>query len=157
MDAKALAEVQETHVKIRRSILLKTVQKNSEKHKEDYEKALFGWRTEALKALKAHEDKIATVITRMEKDEETKAPVKGLSTSRLAPKIPPRPQDHSNEYQQILKKLEFSEDDFWYISHHDFRCFVLDEWSWKGAFTEMVSNYVPSNEVTNVPQGNYDD
>jgi len=141
MDAQALAAAQDNHTRILRLDLLEKIKTNREKHKTEFEKALLGWRKEAVKELNRHAKQIADVIDRMETDITNNKPVKKLTTTKLYPKVPERPEDHTKDYDVIISRLEMSIDAEIFITHADFNKFVLDEWAWKGQHTAMLSNY----------------
>lgn len=155
---EALARVQENHTKIPRENLLEAVKENRNTHKVEFDKALLGWRTETVKALKKHQKMVEKVVTRMEADIAEEKPVKSLGSS-LYPDLPTRPQDHTKEYDGLIKRLEMSSDETIWLTHSDFKKFVLDEWSWKEAFSAQVSNYAGNMHSPELSTDflNYDD
>lgn len=154
MDAKALAEVQEKHTRVMREELLDALKKNKDTHKKEYDIAIVGWRKLAVVALKMGVKKTDEVIRRMESDIKEEKPVKQLDVYKLQPKVPRRPEDHTKEYEALIRRLDMSADEHIYITHDDFNCYVLDEWNWKGSHTEMLNNYSSPGVFT---QTNYTD
>jgi len=53
----------------------------------------------------------------------------------------PKPSEHTNEYEQVLKMLDFSVDDTIELSHDDFANYVLDDWNWKQTFSTTNLSY----------------
>lgn len=155
MEAQALAKVQENHTKIPREKLLEAIKENRETHKTEFDKAIIGWRKESVKALKKHQAHVEKVIGRMEADVSEDKPVKGLNVRNLYPKIPTRPEDHTADYDGLIKRLEMSSDETIWLTHHDFERFVLDKWDWKETFSAQLSNYASPELSTDFL--NYDD
>lgn len=48
------------------------------------------------------------------------------------------PTDQTKEYDSALEMLKMSVDEVISLEEHDFRCYVLDQWAWKGQWS--VSN-----------------
>ena len=51
------------------------------------------------------------------------------------------PHDHSEDYEEVIQMLQWSEDEEFEISRHDFNTFVLDKWAWKESFKMSTANY----------------
>lgn len=136
MEAKALAEVQEGHTRVSREELLEKLKTNRNKHAEEYKVALKGWRVVYAEALGK---KAAEIIEHGEKVREG-ATVTPFYTHALFD-LPNRPEDHTDDYDTIIARMEMSKDEEIFIKHGDFAKFVLDKWKWKEAHTEAFTNY----------------
>ena len=55
--------------------------------------------------------------------------------------LPPRPENHTEDYDTIIARMEMSKDEEIFIKHGDFSRYVLDKWKWKEAHTEAFTNY----------------
>lgn len=51
------------------------------------------------------------------------------------------PQDHTKEYDRVIRMLGMSVKDEVQITETEFTQYVLDDWSWKAAFVGTASNY----------------
>lgn len=136
-----LAKVQENHTRISRIHLLSEIKQNRKVHQAAYEDAIYGWRTDVLNSLRKHQEKIDLLARRIEADIEADKPVKTLDVRNLCLEIPPRPECHTSDYDGLIKRLEMSMDEIIWLSHKDFKKFVLDEWEWKELFLAQISNY----------------
>ena len=136
MDAKALAQVQQQHTRTDRKELLGIVQENRNKHADEYKIALKGWRIAYAEALAKF---AAEAIEHGEKVREGVS-IKTFDRHGLFD-MPPRPEDHTDEYDRIIRRLELSKDSEIFLAHDDFDRYVLDKWKWKDAHTEAVLSY----------------
>jgi len=134
-DAKALAEVQEGHVHCDRDELKKKIEANREQHIKDYDKAIGGWRKEFAKVMLKHADKCKALADKVESAPED-------SIEYQYPNLPTKPENHVKDYDRIIARLGMEQETKIYLKHSDFDKYVLDEWRWKEAFTEALSNYV---------------
>lgn len=53
----------------------------------------------------------------------------------------PRPQDHTDDYEQVLQMLEMSVDDEIELTYAEFRQYVRDEWGWQREFRASTEFY----------------
>lgn len=53
----------------------------------------------------------------------------------------PEPEDHTKDYDRVIRMVEMSVDDHLTISEHDFAQFVMDDWEWKANWTASNSRY----------------
>ena len=133
-DAQALAEVQEGHVHCERDELKKKITDNRDQHVKDYEKALVGWRKEFA----------AVMLKHAKACEELAVKVADAPADRVEfkyPELPTKPENHVKDYDRIIARLGMEQETKIYLKHSDFDKYVLDEWRWKAAFTEALSNY----------------
>lgn len=111
-------------VKVNKEALLKVLKENKQNHRSLFLKALEGYREEVVELLETNLEnaragrKIVTFLTLVE------------------------PKDQTAEYNQIIKMLEMSVDKDFELQDHEFKCYVLDEWSWKEAVTMSNSRYI---------------
>jgi len=133
-DAKALAKVQEGHVHCERDELKKKITENRAQHVKDYEKAIVGWRKEFAKVMLEHADTCKALAEKV-----VDAPVDQVKYDYLS--LPEQPENHSKDYDRIIARLGMEQETKIYLKHSDFNKFVLDEWRWKEAFTNALSNY----------------
>lgn len=58
-----------------------------------------------------------------------------------------QPQDHTKDYDRIIKQLEMDVDDEVDLSQQEFANYVMDQWSWSEQFTQtsMVYNTVAND------------
>ena len=103
--------------------LIKVIQENQKAHRRIFEKALIGYRKEILAALERR-------IENVKRGEKVDHYI------RL-----PEPEDHTADYDRVIKMLQMSCETQLAISEADFAMYVMDEWNWKGKFTETTSKY----------------
>jgi hypothetical protein len=96
---------------------------NRQKHREIFELALKGYHAEMLKQLERWTDEIR----------RGKVHKQYVSL--------PIPQDHTKEYDKVLKMLEMTVDKTIEMSESDFAQYVMDDWAWKREFAATASNY----------------
>ena len=135
MDAKALAQVQEGFTHCNREDLKKKIEENREQHIKDYDKAIIGWRKEFAKVM-LEQSKVCQALA----DKVSSAPADEVDYEY--PTLPVKPENHVKDYDRIIARLGMEQETRIYLSHSDFNKYVLDEWRWKDAFTEALSNYV---------------
>ncbi len=51
------------------------------------------------------------------------------------------PEDHSKDYDRVIRMLEMSVQATIFISDHEFGCYVQDDWGWKESFTNSTQGY----------------
>lgn len=136
MEALAQAEVQEGHTRMHRVKLLEELRKNRETHTKEYESAIQGWVEEYAKALDAHAEKTKALA---DKARSSQGVLHNLKFDY--PDLPERPEDHTKDYDKIIRRMEFSIDAEIFLTHRDFDRYVQDEWAWKVAHTEALANY----------------
>ena len=111
------------NVTVNRDEFLVEVTANREAHREVFEEALEGFH----RRLKAELDRR----------------VRDLKAGRHINQYLglPEPEDHTDDYDRILTMARMSVDDVLELTQEDFAMYVMDQWHWKGAFTETVSWY----------------
>lgn len=111
-------------VKVKRLELLEVVKKNRDNHRSEFEKAIVVYRQRAIEEL----DKM-------------------IAAARNGDKIIrfvglPEPEDHTDDYERVVRMLEMSVEENLEISARDFNCYVCDEWGWAESFTKNTKSYV---------------
>lgn len=135
MEANALAKVQENYTHCDRDELKKKLEENREQHIKDYEKAITGWRVEFAKVILEHAEACKALADKV-------ASISPENIDFEYPALPQKPENHTKDYDRIIARLGMEQETRVYLSHADFNRYVLDEWRWKDAFTETLSNYV---------------
>jgi hypothetical protein len=135
MEAQALAQVQEEHTHCKRDDLTKKIKENRDQHILDYAKAIKGWRKEFASTMLKHAKACEALADKASSDAAED------SITYQFPDLPTKPENHVKDYDRIIARLEMSQDGSIYLKHSDFNKYVLDEWRWKAAFTESLSNY----------------
>ncbi len=57
------------------------------------------------------------------------------------------PEDHTREYDRVVRMIEMSIDDTIELDEQDFTKYVLDDWAWKRQFLEGLGMYLSADEV----------
>ncbi len=110
-------------VKIKKDELLAAIRENRTEHREVFEEALEGWRRAAQTQL---EERLDALL-------HNRVPDIVFSL--------PAPQDQTKEYDKIIRMLEMSVDDIIELEEHQFAQYVMDDWSWKGRWSQSNSAY----------------
>ena len=110
-------------VNLKRSELLAVLKKNRTTHRKIFLEAQDGYRKQAIAEL----DQFLA---------EAKA---GKRIRRALTLI--EPVDQTKEYDMAIRMLEMSVDKVVSLSDHDFQCYVMDEWRWKGQFEASNMSY----------------
>jgi hypothetical protein len=111
-------------VRVRREELLTLVKKNRDNHRAVFEKAQETYRERMIKEL---DSMIA----------DAKA---GRRIRRHISM--PEPEDHTGDYDRILRMLEMSVDETLELSEYDFSRYVMDQWEWAESFAVNTLSYV---------------
>lgn len=111
-------------VTVKRDELLNILITNRDSHRQTFEKALDVYRERILKVL---EKRIEDVR-------------KGRKIEHFI-KLP-EPEDHTQDYQRVIKMVEMSITDEIELSSSDFSQYVMDSWSWRESFLANTSSYL---------------
>ncbi len=111
-------------VKVNKGDLLKVLEENKETHRSLFLEALDGYREKVIELLTVNLENV-------------KAGKQIVTFLQL-----PVPKDQTSEYDQIIRMLEMSVDGDFELEDHEFKCYVLDEWSWKEAVMMSNSRYL---------------
>jgi predicted component of viral defense system (DUF524 family) len=117
-------QVETTVVK---SDLLAILTENRAKHRTVFEAAFAGYKDQAKKILRAH--------------------LRDLNAGR-APELRillSRPQDHTADYDRIIKMLELDVNEQFTLPEERFAQYVMDDWRWKRDWLRMSSQYASAS------------
>ena len=110
-------------IKVSKATLLAVLVKNRAAHRAMYEEALDGYRKEVIKQLDAQLNR-----------------AKAGKRVNLAFALY-EPQDQTKDYDRAIGMLEMSLEDDILLAENDFKCYVMDDWSWKQQFLASNSTY----------------
>lgn len=113
-------------VKVRREELLAKIEANREAHRALFLKAQDGYRR--------------LVIEELDKSLRDAREGRGIRTfiSMTAP------QDHTDDYDNVIGMLRMSVDEVIELEPHDFQSYVMDKWQWAAATNLLNSTYAMS-------------
>ena len=111
-------------IKVSVSDLRRTLETNRAEHKDDYAKAMVGYREALVKEL-----------GKKLKDAKAGKPV----PRSLEVVVPVSFED---EYDKIIAKLEWTVDTEVDLEDHEFQQYVLDKWTWRQAFVGSTQSYL---------------
>lgn len=117
-------EFGDSKVTVRKIELLAAIRKNRDGHRDEFEQALVGYRAAAIRELDA------MLVDARE----------GRRIRRSVELV--EPQDHTKDYERVIRMLEMSTAEEIVISEVQFSQYVLDEWGWMGAFKGSTRQYV---------------
>jgi hypothetical protein len=103
--------------------LRKAVEDNRTNHREIFEEALAGYRIEQVRALEKHID--------------------ALRRGKILRGVYylPVPEDHTKDYDRVLKMLDMHKPELIEISQEDFAKYVMDDWAWRAQWLGTSANY----------------
>lgn len=113
-------------VKMKRDELLGIVKENKIKHISEYEEAVNDYKALAVKITKENAKLANTGDLNKIKD------IRG---------VPSAPRSYETDYNRAARMLELSVEDVIELEDDVFNQLVLDEWSWKQAFSTSNSSY----------------
>jgi hypothetical protein len=111
-------------VRVKKDKLLKILRANRDEHRAIFEEAITKWHEQAI-------ERLQRMVDQAKKGPEAVEFSLGM----------PRPDDHTSEYNHVIRMLELSEDDEFILPAHEFAMYVMDEWGWQAAFLTTTSNY----------------
>lgn len=111
-------------IKVQKAELLQKLLDNREAHVAEYNEALEGFKKERIREL---EKFLVNAIEEKEVPQSITFDV---------------PKSHESDYTTVIEMLEMSVDEEIYITMQEFRQYVQDKWSWKGAFSLTNSKYI---------------
>ncbi len=118
-------------VRISKENLMAKLKVNREKHIQDFNTALEGFRVEVKKQL---DETLAKFIAN-----NTAFDDEGVTVYEQPP------QNHASDYDQVIMSLDLSMDTQFYLTTQEISQYIMDNWSWKQGFTTSVTKY--SNNV----------
>jgi hypothetical protein len=111
-------------VVVHKGELREKVQVNRDQHRGQYEKAIKGWRREAMQICQ-------TAVQELEA---------GTRCKVIATESPP--QDHTKDYDRVLAMIDMSAEETITLDEASFRQYVLDDWRWKEEWAVSNSKYL---------------
>jgi hypothetical protein len=114
-------------VKISKTKLLKELTKNRSEHKEIYELALAGWKEQVIKGL---QDALA----------QAKLDIEYTTFLDID-----EPRHHLKEYDEIIDRVQWHEDNIIELNIREFNNFVRDNWDWSYDFLNQAHIYSSSS------------
>ena len=118
------------HVTISKEKLLSRLKENRGNHRAIFEDALQGWKEQVLKAL-------------AQATEDARRGINYETFINL-----PRPNDHTKDYDEVIDRVEWHEEDTIDLELHEFNQFIRDDWSWMPDFTASTSSYSSSSSIS---------
>ena len=112
-------------ITVSKTELLSTLQDNRRKHKKEFQDSLKGWREEVKEALEAALSDV---------DDKEKEPKTYFDL--------PKPEDHTEEYDDVIELLKMSQDKQLKITSSEHRQYVLDKWQWKDHWSASNTAYM---------------
>lgn len=148
---REVAERQQKFVRIEKKKLLDKIKENRTRHQKLWEASIKGWKTATAVALEKYSttctemaEKSNALADKMRSTDETDVDQKLISElGGIYPHLPKRPENHVEEYDEIIERLEFSLDEEINLTHQDFNQYVRDKWGWKGEFIATSNLYSP--------------
>lgn len=137
-------------IRVRRTEILDIIRQNYEAHKKAYQEAFDGYKIEAAECIASVKRKVLAALkdleTRVEKADRTKGEKPVPLTAIPVHFNKAVPEDHSSEYEVVIRMLELQADDIIEIEQDRFECYVMDRWEWKAAFETQHLSY--SNKLS---------
>lgn len=124
-------------VMVKKPELVAAVEKNRAGHRKIFEEALDGYKAKQVELLEAQLKRLRAG--------------KRLTMSYYLPV----PEDHTKDYDRVLRMLEMSLLDVVEISQEDFAKYVMDDWEWRRQF--LASNSAYSSTAAAIAEGEEDD
>lgn len=144
-------------IKVSKTELLGIVKDNKKKHDEIYEAAEAGYWLEAEDFLKKHQKDMLSTLKKNYKSQvkalrkqvatELKMVEEKKKTGYLYMKKP-FPENHTDDYEGTIKRLELSIDDKIELENNEFDCYVRNKWEWRQSFLNTNSYYANNYAVS---------
>lgn len=138
-------------VKVSRKEVLEIVKQNKQKHDKILADAIEGYWLDAEKTLKTHKaDRLKELKKQYQKNvKDFKKQVnKDLDLVAKRKKDGPfvhlhkaYPEDHSNDYNSVIRKLELCVEDTVELDSNEFEQYIRNQWAWRNSFITTNSFY----------------
>ena len=112
-------------IKINKEELKSVVSSNREQHRAIFEEAIVGFRERVIQEL----------------DKQLERAKQNVPQGNVLISLP-RPEDHTKDYDRLLRQLEMEVEDVVELEDYEFAQYVMDDWAWKKQW--LVSNSVYS-------------
>lgn len=122
------------NIQINRTTLLEILQTNRAQHIKEYEEAVVDHKALSIKVAK-------------ENAKQMKANVKAVNAGKLYQHLtglkngPQAPTSHEKEYNRAIRAVELDVRETIELQEDVFNQLVMDEWTWKEAFTVSNTTY----------------
>lgn len=113
-------------VKVNKTELMDILQANKKKHIKEFDESVKDYKKAALKVAKDHVELAKS------------GDLDKISKIRA---MPQRPTSYEDSYNRAIRMMELSVDEVIELEEQIFNQLVLDEWSWKTAFTASGALY----------------
>jgi len=133
MNAIMKGHTQMRDVKVKKLELLSKVKQNREKHIAEYKEAVEGYKEAALDEIQKGVDKLKSQVESLNDGEMIRLAAVSFHL--------PVPENHEQDYDQVITMLEMSVDDELTIKSDEFACYVMDNWDWQTKFAEVSKLY----------------
>ena len=110
-------------VKVKKTELLTILHANRDKHHSVFLESLDGWRKQADAILQRKHDALRA------------GKIPNLEINLVTP------QDHTPEYDRIIKMVEMDQGDTFELDEQHFAQYVMDDWAWKRQWLISNSGY----------------
>lgn len=144
-------------IKVSKSELLDIVKDNKKKHDEIYEAAEAGYWLEAEENLKKQ---LKEQLTNFKKNYQKQVKDFKKQISKELKMVEqkkkdgytymrkPFPENHSDDYQGTIKRLELSVEPHIELENNEFDCYVRNKWQWRTSFLNTNSYYANNYAVS---------
>lgn len=122
--------------------ILEKLKENRTKHKNDYDEAMIGYRTERTEALIEAVAKLRKNTTEMLKAQDDG---EDYTLDDLLDDVDLRldkPLEFLQQYDDFIEQLEWTEQKTFELSRVMFKQLVQDDWSWTHRFKQSNSKYI---------------
>ena len=114
-------------IKVKRDELLAKIEVNRTNHRQVFEDGQEVYREQMIKELDA-----------------MLADAKSGKKIRRAVSMP-EPEDHTSDYDRVIRMLQMSIDDAIELDESDFARYVMDQWGWNASFAATTAAYAAQN------------
>lgn len=123
-----MMNIRQRSVNVNRVELLAKLRQNLELHRAEYAQALSEFQERLLGDLRLAAKKVAKIDDPMK-----------LQNFRFSV---PFPQNHENDYVEVIEMLEMSVDENINLDSDSFKAYIKNEWHWKGQFDLSKTAYL---------------
>jgi hypothetical protein len=116
---------------VRKDELLGILKENRQKHQQVFLDALEGYRQAAMAALAEEIERLRVA--------------RALRTLQI---MMPAPENHTHDYDRIIRMVEMEVKDTVKLDEHDFAHYVLDDWAWKQRWLDTANTYAAASVAT---------
>lgn len=114
-------------VTVDKAELLKTIRENRENHRQVFNDAV-----------EVYREKMIAELDSMLEDAKAGRKIRRAISM-------PEPEDHTRDYDRVIKMLEMSVDSQIEIEEQEFNWYVMDQWQWNASFNTSTVAYAAQN------------